>query len=180
MSRLLLSAVGALLAFTLVGCNDAKKLVAETKEGYRVLEEVAGHVADMSASLRTNDFAKAKEFGAKADRLLSTRTFSWSIQLLATEETNGVDAAKALIARFKAAEGITADERAALAELEKYFQRKGKAKTGDIIFLVAAVTVEGKYGHGAGGVLLRARETYRKSALPAPALATNQPAQEPR
>jgi len=165
--------IGALLGLILAGCDDAKKLVSETKEGYHVLEQVA----EMSASLRTNDFARAKEIGGKLDSFLNTRVLSWFVKILATEENDGVDAAKALIKKLKTTEGLSRDEQAALEKIEQYYQNKGNEKTGDLAFLVAAIVVEGKYGHGAGGVLLRLRETYRKSPLPIPAPTTNVAAQ---
>ncbi len=83
-----------------------------------------------------------------------------------------------MIKKFNASENITADEQAALAKMEQYFQNKGREKTDDLAFLVAALVVEGKYGHGAGGVLLRLRETYRKSTLPVPITTTNMATQQ--
>jgi len=178
MPRLLSITFGAVLGVVCSGCDDAKKLASETKEGYQVLEQVGGQVAEMSASLRKNDFSGAKEIAGKLDVFLNTRVLSWSVQILATEEKDGVEAARALIKKFNAIEGITADEQAALARIEQYFQNKGREKTGDLAFLVSALVVEGKYGHGAGGVLLRFRETYRNSPLPVPTGATNMPAQQ--
>jgi hypothetical protein len=170
--------IGALLGLTLAACDDAKKLVSETKEGYHVIEQIAAQVAEMSASLSTNDFARAKETGAKLDSLLNARVLSWSVQILATEEKDGVEAAKALINKLKATQGLSTDEQTSLARIEQYFQNKGNEKTGDLAFLVAAIVVEDKYGHGAGGLLLRLRETYRKSPLPVPGLTTNMAAQQ--
>ncbi len=178
MPRLLSVTFGILLGLVCAGCDDAKKLAYETKEGYHVLEQVAGQVAEMSASLRTNDFAGAKEIAGKLDVFLNTRVLSWTVQILATEEKDGVEAAKALIRKFNASENITADEQAALAKVQQYFQNKGREKTGDLAFLVAALVVEGKYGHGAGGVLLRLRETYRKSPLPVPTTPTDMATQK--
>src|SRR5688572_33427748 len=114
----------AFLSIAIFGCNDAKQFVADSKEGYRIAEDIVGQIAKLGASVSTNDFAKAREIGAKLDHLLSTRVLSWYVQILALEETQGNDAARALIAELKKTEALTATELKALTEIESYFARK--------------------------------------------------------
>lgn len=166
-----------LLALGLAGCDDARKLVEDSREGLEVIEEIAGKLSEFSASLSENDFAKAREIGAKIDHMLSTRVLSWLVQILVTEETEGVDAAKRLIQTLKRSEAITESESAALALIEEYFENKGRQRTVDIVVLVGALLVENKYGHGAGGLLLRLRETYRNPQRDPGLQVTNAPTQ---
>jgi len=61
-----------LLSLGFPGCDNAKQFAAETREGYKMVEEVSGQVSKMVASLDTNDLAAAKETAAKIERVLST------------------------------------------------------------------------------------------------------------
>jgi hypothetical protein len=167
--------VCALLTLSLPGCDNAKQFVADSKEGYRIAEDIVGQIGKLSASLSTNDFAKAREIGAKLDHLLSTRVLSWYVRILAVEETEGSDAAKALIAELKKSEGLNAGELKALTQMESYFQNK-TGRTGDILVVIGALAAEQKYGHGAGRLVVELSDKYRKSNLtvkPADTNATN-------
>jgi hypothetical protein len=160
-ARLLGLILCVLVGSGLAGCKEAKKFVADTQEGYQMVEEFARHLHGIRVSLSTNDFAKAREIGVKADQLLRTRILSWCVQLLIVEETEGVDAAKASVDRLKTSEGITTNELAALREIETYFQQKGDARTGDLLLYIGALIAEDKYGHGAGTVLYKAVDALR-------------------
>jgi hypothetical protein len=162
--------VAALLS--LAGCDDAKKFVKESKEGYQELEEIAWKLGQVASAVKTNDFAQAKEFASKAESFLDTRALSWSVQVLAIEEKEGVDSARAAIERFRASENVTAGERRALDEMAKYYQGK-TGLTGDLLVLVAAVAAEKKYGHGAGGVVAQLFQRIRPSTSTSAVSMTN-------
>jgi bacillopeptidase F (M6 metalloprotease family) len=95
------------------------------------------------------------------------------MQILNTEEKEGIDAAKALIEKLKTTQDITENEQAALAQIEKYFQNKGSQRTGDIAMKIAAFAVEKKYGKTARKIFIKLSDKYRNSPTPAPAVATN-------
>jgi hypothetical protein len=161
-----------LLSIGILGCNDAKQFAAETREGYKMVEEVAGQVSKMVASLDTNDLAQAKEIAVKIEHVLSTRVLSWYFKILAVEETQGNDAARALIAELKKTDNINATETKALNEMDRYFQGK-VGRTGDLLFLLCAIAAEHKYGHGGGELFLRLASRYRKFERYPPEAATN-------
>lgn len=152
--------IAALLSF--LGCDDAKKFVKESKEGYQELEEIARKLGQVASAMKTNDYAQAREFAAKAEGFLNTRVLSWAVQVLAIEEKEGVEAARAAIERFRGSDSITAGERKALDEMTKFYQGK-TGRTGDLIVLVAAVAAEEKYGHGAGGIVAHLCQGLRTS-----------------
>ncbi len=132
-----------------------------SKEAYRAVEELAGQIKQATLSLKTNDFSQAKEFVAAAEKKLHTRTMSWAMQVLVTEEKEGVEAAKATIQKLRTTEGITDDELAALKEMDRYYEFKGRERTGDIVVMVAGVVVEQKYGKTALKAFLALCEKYR-------------------
>ena len=151
--------VAGMLCFA--GCGDATKFVKESKEGYQELEEIARKLGQVASAMKTNDFAEAKELAAKLEPFLNTRVLSWVVQTLAIEEREGVEAARAVIERFKTTEGITASERAALDKMESFYRDK-TGRTGDLLVLVAAIVVEEKYRtHGTGAAFAQLCQKFR-------------------
>lgn len=147
----------------LAGCDDAKTFVKESKDGYRELEEVAGKLGQIAAAIKTNDFAQAKEFAGKVEPFLKTRVLSWTVQILAVEEKEGVAAARSALERLKLTEGITAGERVALDKMEAFYRDK-TGRTGDLLVLIGAIAVEEKYGgHYAGAVFTQICQQLRIS-----------------
>src|SRR5262245_60586044 len=122
------------------GCDNARTFVKESKEGYRELEDIAGKLSQIASAVKTNDFAQAKEFAGKLEPFLNSRVLSWAVQVLAIEEKEGVEAARAAIERFRSVEGITADERSALDKMQAFYREK-TARSGDLLVLVAGVAV---------------------------------------
>lgn len=164
MTHFLTFLLGIAASLSFLGCDDAKKYVKESKEGYQELEEIARKLGRVASAIKTNDYPQAREFAAKAEGSLNTRVLSWAVQILAIEEKDGVEAAKAAIERFRGGDMITAGERKALDEMAKFYQGK-TGRTGDLIVLVAAVAADEKYGHGAGGLVARLCQGLRTSTV---------------
>lgn len=144
-----------------LGCDDAKTFVKESKEGCRELEEIARRLGQVASAVKTNDFAQAKEFTRKLEPFLNTRVLSWAVQILATEEREGVEAARAAIERFRTSDSITAGERTALDKMQVFYRDK-TGRTGDLLVIVAAIAVEEKYGgHGTGAVFIQICQKLR-------------------
>ena len=161
MTRFLTILLCAAATVTLVGCDDAKTFVKESKEGYRELEEIAEKLGQIASAVKTNDFAQAKELAGKLEPFLNTRVISWAVQVLAIEEKEGVGAARAAIERFRTTEGITASERTALDKMQAFYREK-TGRTGDLLVFVAAFAVEQKYGgHGTAAVFMQICQKLR-------------------
>ena len=172
MPRLLGFIACTVVSLGLCGCEKAQKFAADTREGYQMVENVAGQVARMAASLDTNDFAQAKELAVNIERVLSTRVLSWYLKILTAEETEGIDAAKALITELKTIKDLDAVEAKALEKIEAYFQKK-TGKTGDFLVYLCALAAEAKYGHGAGNIVVTIADKYRASPIARNSLSTN-------
>lgn len=169
MTRLLTVLLCVAAAVGMSGCDDARTFVKESKEGYRELEVIAGKLGEIAAAIKTNDFAQAKEFAGKVEPFLKTRVLSWTVQILAIEEKEGVAGARSAIERLKVTEGITAGERLALDKMEAFYRDK-TGRTGDLLVIIGAVAVEQKYGgHYAGAVFAQICQELRTS------VATNAP-----
>ena len=153
-----------LVSLGLCGCDKAKKFTADTREGYRIAEDVASQIASMAASLDTNDLAKAKEMAVKIEQVLSTRVLSWYLKILTVEEIEGIDAARALIAQLKKDKDLDAVETTALEKIEAYFEKKTE-KTGDFLIYLCALAAEAKFGHGGGGLVVAIVDSFRTSPM---------------
>ena len=164
----------SLACVILTGCDDARKLAAESREGLKVAQEIGDRINEIRVALSTNDFAKAKVIGAKLDQYLNVRVLTWTIEILATEERNGVDAAKNLIREIRGRADLKAEEALALKDIEAYFHHKGKARTSDLIVLVGALVAESKLGHGGGNLIIALSKRFQP---PVAAPATNQNSQ---
>ncbi len=160
MTRFLTLLVSLVVSLGFLGCDDAKKFVRDSKEGYKELEGIAQLLAQVASAISTNDFSRAKEFAAEAGNFLNTRVISWAVQVLVIEEKEGVESARAAIERFRATDSTTASERRALDEMANFYQGK-TGRTGDLLVLVAAVAAEEKYGHGAGGIVAQLCQRLR-------------------
>jgi len=146
---------------SLLGCDDAKRFVKESKEGYQELEAIAGKLGEIAAAVKTNNFAMAKEFARELEPLLTSRVVSWTVQILAIEERDGVQAARAAIERFRGSDGMTASERTALEKLDAYYQDRA-GRTGDLLVMIAAIAIEAKYGgHGTGAAFIQTCQQLR-------------------
>jgi hypothetical protein len=173
MTRFLTLILCAAAAASFLGCDDAKTFVKESKEGYRELEEIAGKLGQIASAVKTNDFAQAKEFARKLEPFLNSRVLSWAVQILATEEKGGVEAARAAIERFRTSDGITAGEREALDKMQAFYRDK-TGRTGDLLVLVAAIAVEEKFGgHGTGGLFIQICEKFRTHPMTGGVSVTN-------
>ena len=161
----LLGFIGCVLvSLGLCGCDKAKKFTADTREGYRIAEDVARQIASMAAALDANDLAKAKEMAVKIEQVLSTRVLSWYLKILTVEEIEGIDAAKVLIAELKKTKDLDAVEAKALERIEAYFQEK-TGKTGDLVVYLCALAAEAKFGHGGGGLVAAIVDRLRTSPM---------------
>jgi len=150
-------------AVPFVGCDDAKTFVKESREGYRELEEIAGQIGQIASAVKTNNFAQAKEYARKLEPFLNTRVLTWTVQILAVEERQGVEATRQTIEQFGKTGDITPDERAALEKVREHYQGRS-GRTGDLLVLVGAVVVDKKFGgHGAGGAFVQLCQKVRTS-----------------
>jgi hypothetical protein len=131
------------------------------KEDYQQLEKIARELGQLASAVKESDFLGAGRYCGQLEPFLNTRVLLWTVQVLAIEEKDGVEAAKAAIERYRSTEGLTAGERAALDKLQAYYRDK-TGRTGDLIVVVAALVVEEKFKHhGAGGTFLQICQKLR-------------------
>ena len=140
-------AAGLFVLFAAAGCDDAKKLANDTKEGYRELESIVDQLVELKSSLTTNDLNKAKEIAATIDHHLDTRVLSWHVKLLYIEEKDSIDAVYKTIEELRDSDDVTDSELTALADIEAWFQSKGDHKTLDIVVMIGAIAMESKFPH---------------------------------
>jgi hypothetical protein len=161
MSRFLTLLLCTAALLVSVGCDNAKKFASDVKKEYQELETIARDIGQIATAVKASDYVGAGKYCRQLEPFLNAKVLLWTVQVLAIEEKDGVEAAKAAIERYRSTEGLTADERAALDKLQGYYRDK-TGRTGDLIVVVAAIAVEEKFKHhGAGGTFLQICQKLR-------------------
>ena len=131
---------------------EAEKLSALSKDAAEALKFTHDGMMEIHALISANDYEKARELAAKVDAFLSSRSLSWYVQILATEELKGLAAARTQIAELQKTSDLTPVEKASLDVLAKGFHNKN-FKSLDLPMLLAALAIDAKLGGSGGGKL---------------------------
>jgi len=130
--------------------SDSRDMAADevVKKASELSREMKGELASLLGRLKqaldSGELAKAKEVGRQIDAALSQRVIGWYLDVLKTEELEGIEAAKEQLRSLKETENATVEERRALEIFEAYFREKGRIKTKEAFAALAELYLRAK------------------------------------